>query len=278
MSQHNVDAESAHVNNALPGETWRFIPAFEAKYYVSSFGRVTRRRGDVLYPVSPHYLKSGYTVIRLSEPGRMKLFRLHRLVMWAFVGECPAGLVVNHKDGDKRNNRLDNLEYVTLRQNTAHALRTGLSPTCERSYQAKLTKAQVREIRRRKRAGETMRALGKEFGVTHGTIGHITSGKTWRYMRTKKLVRTPDIAPDNFLDSTAGLRPIPTDSGGIENGGGGGNGVLTVDAGFVNIERQGGASTYANGSGTHDLGENGGGNGGGLDSVSDSKSAERGLA
>ena len=70
---------------------------------------------------------SGYHKVKLSSKGRQRMHSVHSLVMAAFVGVRPNGLVINHKDGDKLNNRVSNLEYCTYRENWLHALRTGLS-------------------------------------------------------------------------------------------------------------------------------------------------------
>ena len=70
--------------------------------------------------------KDGYRVILLSFGGKRHNRKVHRLVVEAFCGPIPAGMSVNHKDGRKGNNALDNLEVVTRKENIVHAYRTGL--------------------------------------------------------------------------------------------------------------------------------------------------------
>lgn len=95
-------------------------------YFVSSCGNVIGKRGNILKGKTTW---DGYKEVVLSDCGRRRSVRVHRLVMECFVGECPDGLQVNHKDGNKFNNHIDNLEYVTNVENSHHAYRTGLHKT-----------------------------------------------------------------------------------------------------------------------------------------------------
>jgi hypothetical protein len=72
-------------------------------------GGTARSKGRVLSPI----LHRGYHVVHLSQSGKIVTLGVHQVVAIAFHGEPPAGLVVNHKNGVKTDNRPDNLEYVT---------------------------------------------------------------------------------------------------------------------------------------------------------------------
>jgi hypothetical protein len=148
------EPEEINVIDAFPGERWRVVPAFERRYCVSTSARVCRIINGHLRPVAPHQLKNGYLYTRLVNGPEKKMFRLHRLVMWVFVGPCPDGFVVNHKDGDKTNNCLDNLEYVTPSENYFHAVRLGLVPP---------------QPKRRKLATTPERSLERFFKNSDGT-------------------------------------------------------------------------------------------------------------
>ena len=121
-------------------EEWRPAVGFEATYAVRSHGRVRRigqaarhgagrgggaRIGRVL---RPGRLPGGYLRYQLWQDGRYFPRLAHRLVAAAFLGPCPAGHEVNHRDGQKQHNHVANLEYVTRSQNNRHAYRIGLRP------------------------------------------------------------------------------------------------------------------------------------------------------
>jgi hypothetical protein len=119
----------------------------------------------------------GYFVIdTLTADMKRRACYVHDLVAAMFIGERPAGHLVNHKDGDKLNNSVANLEYTTPSGNMRHAYRTGLRKT-------KLSPQQVAEIRSTYRRGcpdNNMHRLSIRFGVCQATIREILSGEIWR--------------------------------------------------------------------------------------------------
>lgn len=137
-------------------ETWKPVVGYEGCYEVSDLGRVKSvsrtvynrnipQRGDISMLVPGKILalsasKIGYMRATLSKNGVHKLALVHRLVMQAFNGA--SNLQVDHIDGDKRNNQLSNLEYVTGRENQTRArskkrnLPTGVSLTTSGKYVA----------------------------------------------------------------------------------------------------------------------------------------------
>ncbi len=112
-----MDAEGMTTREPRMKEAWRLIPGCDG-YAVSSSGRVLGLRGFVL---SASTNNRGYKAVQAGG----KLRTVHRLVAAAFLGPCPASKQVNHKDCDKANNRIDNLEYVTQLENNQHAIRSG---------------------------------------------------------------------------------------------------------------------------------------------------------
>jgi hypothetical protein len=106
-------------------------------------------------------------------------------MMQAFVGPCPVGFEVNHKNGIKTKNRLWNLEYLTKSENAKHALRLGLKKPlrADKCPTAKLSWKEVRAIRReyrRKTWGRGPVALSKKYGVGCQTVLNIVNGVTWK--------------------------------------------------------------------------------------------------
>jgi len=123
-----------------PGEIWRAISGFEGLYEASSLGRVRSldrvivqaskwgtemrfpKRGKVL---TPRPDGSGYPVLQLRRDNRSHAINVHRLIAIAFLGERK-GMHVNHINGIKSDNRIENLEWCTRSENMQHARRIGL--------------------------------------------------------------------------------------------------------------------------------------------------------
>lgn len=100
---------------------------------------------------------------------------LHRVVYAAFVGPLLPGLEINHKNGNKTDNRPENLEQVTSRENKLHALRMGLATTDH--LPKRLTDDQAREIRRRRTAGERAAVIAHDLGITPTYVYMVARGK-----------------------------------------------------------------------------------------------------
>ena len=164
-------------------EVFKEITGFN-DYAVSSQGRVRRlTKAPGTWPgriLKPALNSCGYPAVALTAGGKPATRKVHQLVATAFLWPRE-GLEVNHKNGDKADNRLANLELVTRSENHRHAYRTGLRvcPVGEKHHRAKLSEDSVREIRILRAGGMTQRAIGKRFGVSPVCIGHVLSGKSW---------------------------------------------------------------------------------------------------
>lgn len=135
--------------------------------------------------------KTGYSqfAIRLGgRKGKPRLVKVHRLVAEAWIGPAPTPRhQVNHKNGVKTDNRVENLEWVTPAENIRHAFRRGLISTSrgEDRHNAKLTDDAVRRIRRVYRPGHPRygaRALGREYGVHHKQVSMAARGLAWTHV------------------------------------------------------------------------------------------------
>lgn len=162
---------------------WKDIEGFKGLYQINPMGTV--RSFAYGYPkvMKPHRMKVGYMAITFG--GRPRY--LHRLLAEAFIPNPDGKLYINHKDGDKTNNRLENLEWCTHQENMQHAQRTGLVPPSnigpgEKSPAAKLTDSKVRSIKDMLAHGYSHQFIADMFGVAKGTIGWIKRGKTWAHI------------------------------------------------------------------------------------------------
>lgn len=152
---------------------FKTIPAYP-NYEVSEQGQVRNK-------TTGHNMKwvdngKGYKVVKLynAERPQGRLCLVHRLVLSTF--DPKEGLDVNHKDGDKSNNTLPNLEWVTKSQNTQHAHKTGL-------FKNKLTIEEVQQIKECLKAGYgTYSKIGRMYGVRHSTIWKIANGVLYDYV------------------------------------------------------------------------------------------------
>ncbi len=163
-------------------EIWR--PVADWPYDVSDCGRVRRgapgkgtTSGHVLRP--KHNKKNGYDYVSLSKGGTVWFVTVHTLVAAAFIGPRPYKAVVNHKDARRANNRADNLEYTTQRENVGHAVRMGLQPIGERHPNAKLRTVDVVAIRACIATGKSDGDIARFFGVRPETISKIARGELW---------------------------------------------------------------------------------------------------
>lgn len=170
------------MSNNITNEEWRPVVGYEGVYEVSNYGRVARiqfyrGRGGLLTPI----VSNGYLRVGLYSNNVKTLTLVHRIVARAFIGE-PTAPQINHIDGNKQNNRVDNLEYCTGRENSQHAIRIGLrdSGIGEMNPSVKLTQQEVDEIRVLYIKGDiTQRELARIYKVHFSTIWLIVHNKKW---------------------------------------------------------------------------------------------------
>ncbi len=165
-------------------ETWREIPGYEGIYSISNFGRVLSRHTSHSKIMKPRWKSSGYQFVSVCKDRQHKNFYVHHLVAYAFIGPRPAGLDINHKDGDKSNNHASNLEYVSRAENMRHARECGLFNNYGSGhYAAKLTEELVREIRfAHSQVGIDPKQIAETLRVNVNTIRDVILRRTWRHV------------------------------------------------------------------------------------------------
>lgn len=173
-------------------EVWYPVPGYEGLYDVSNMGRVRSnsrpsRNWRAEWMTKPRIKKftiasHGYLVARFTnQAGESKNIYLHSIMCTVFNGVQPEeDSTVNHKNGQKRDNRPENLEWVSQEDNTEHALEAGLAKRGSKHHFSKLTEENVRSILSDKRGCVK---LGREYGVTPSAIKYIRQGKCWRHLQ-----------------------------------------------------------------------------------------------
>lgn len=167
-------------------EYWKIIKNHQ-NYEISNFGKIRRvvsSSGTFVGKILKTKIdKQGYERINLCKNCKKYYKSVHSLVLETFVGLCPAGMQCNHKDGNKTNNHIDNLEWVTPSDNQKHAHRLGLKNNKgEKHSQNKLTENNVITIRKLLRLGLKQETISKFFYVHQVTISDIKNNKTWSHL------------------------------------------------------------------------------------------------
>ena len=179
-------------------EIWKDIEGMEGCYQISNKGRVkalariVQRKINGNIHIKEHIVKGskdtkGYLQLDAKVNGKRIIKFIHRLVAEAFIENVNGYEQVNHKDGNKLNNDVTNLEWVTGKENIRHACRTGLhKPNYgEKHGNHKLTNEQVMYIRKHYIPGHReygAHALGKKFGVSVTPVLLIAKGKAWTHL------------------------------------------------------------------------------------------------
>lgn len=159
----------------------------ETDYYVSRSGRVlSTKRGKprILSPGNDG--RQGYLFVHFSHGAKEQRHKkVHRLVAEAFMPNPLNKREVNHIDANKQNNHMENLEWVTPKENTAHAQDAGLRPSFEgdKHWHAQLTEGDVRRIRDiHIPSGLSNTEIAQAYGVSRKTVCKIRRRETWRHI------------------------------------------------------------------------------------------------
>lgn len=173
--------------------TWRPVTGYEGIYEVSLHGVIRRLAAGkgtrALRPLRPSIRTDGYMYVSLCAEGKARSFPIHRLVATAFLGPPSSDrFFTNHRDGNKVNNELSNLEWASRSENMKHAVREGLLVPVlpprrkgEAHHMTSLTTAQVRVIRALR--GKLPQAkIAQMFGVSQATVTNIQTRKTWAHV------------------------------------------------------------------------------------------------
>ena len=177
---------------------WKIIPDTNRLYLANKNGDIIRAAETVAFgkntrtlgqrPLSQKTKQNGYKEVNLHlERNKGTSKYVHRLIARTFIGEIPKGYNVNHKDGDKSNNRLENLEILTCSQNTKHAINNGLfkpkGSKGSKHHRSTTNEKEVKEIRSKHQELRSISKLSKLYPhITISTLGKIVYKQTWRHI------------------------------------------------------------------------------------------------
>jgi hypothetical protein len=160
---------------------YKDIPGFPG-YRVGDDGSVQSSKrviGDgQWFTLSKDTNKCGYEKVSLYRDGKSYCRTVHRLILESFIGSRPPKHECRHLDGNKVNNRLDNLTWGTHAENMEDRKSTG-QPWSPR----RLDETKVREVRRLRNEGKTVREIAKEMGVGVWVIDDAVRGRSWSWVK-----------------------------------------------------------------------------------------------
>ena len=155
-------------------ECWKDSPSLPEYFMVSSLGRVWSKRTSKF--IKPSVSNNGYNYISTrigGRSGKCVAKKISREVAIAFIENTESKPYVNHISGDKSDDSVDNLEWVTASENTLHAIKTGLSSVPDTTLQRKLSQKQIQYILAVCKPGDRLkgfRALSRELGVGKNVV------------------------------------------------------------------------------------------------------------
>jgi hypothetical protein len=167
-------------------EEWKYIHGYDNRYQVSNFGRVRSLRGRHNKPyreplvLSATFDGNGYLKVNLYCKQKLQSRTVHSLVAESFIGTRPINHDVNHIDGNKSNNNLNNLEYLTKSKNKLHAISIGLIDTRKYRSNNKVSIDNVKIIKQLISEGRSDRQIGDMFKIHKATVNDIRHNKTWK--------------------------------------------------------------------------------------------------
>ena len=177
--------------HTLPNlEVWKDIKYYEGIYQVSNFGNVKSlgnsfSRKERFLKLSPQ--SKGYLTVVLQKNATRKMVLTHRLVAEHFIYNTESKRQVNHINGDKTDNIVENLEWVSHRENLDHAIKNNLTLKGEENRNSKLKDIDVIKIHCLLQKGTTTKELSESYNVSYSTIDGIITNRYWKHLNLPKI-------------------------------------------------------------------------------------------
>ena len=145
----------------------------KSSWFVTENGDVFRVTSGKEYTKRGSVHSRGYVYVRTTNGN----YQLHRLVAEAFIPNTEKKRTVNHKDGNKQNNSISNLEWATHKENAQHALKNNLTRQMKKNEgKLKYTNEQCREVLQRIKEGMTYIKAGSIWDMPYSTVAHLARG------------------------------------------------------------------------------------------------------
>ena len=199
MTQKQLEAIRNRAETATEGpydEEWRSINGTNGNYEVSNRGNVRSRlkpgnhRNKIGNPrnLKQNENEAGYYTISLpiGKDGQYITKTVHSLIAESFFGKRPDGFETAHLNGDSRDNRVENLKYVTPKENESHKREHGTIPLGERNGQSKLLGWQVEIIKYLASKGIPQSHVARLFDISYKTVSPIVNGERWGHVQSHK--------------------------------------------------------------------------------------------
>ncbi len=161
--------------------TWKSVLNFD-RYEVSSSGEVRNKKTGRIKTNSVNSYGYFFVNLYLKDMNKPVPKTIHRIVAETFIPNI--GETVNHKNGIKTDNRVENLEWISRAENTSHAWRTGLIPTLsgEKCGKSVLKELDIIEIRKMGKSGRRQIEIASQFNITQANVSAILKRLTWKHI------------------------------------------------------------------------------------------------
>lgn len=189
-------------------EVWKDVGDYEGVYQISNLGRIKSLNRIVDWNGTKKHIKEkirvvcldglGYYRTCLNKNGKSKTIKVHRLVAQAFIPNPDNKEEVNHINGIKTDNRVENLEWCTRSENNQHAYKTGLHKPIihteeaknkisiknrgERNSQSKFKNSDILAIRELRKEGLKHKEIAKRLNISMGVINSVICGISWKHV------------------------------------------------------------------------------------------------
>ena len=198
----------ADTNHSSVPEGFKEIPGYDGRYFINEKGDVwSVAKSRLMSPQWDEKHPYPWVLLRCND-GKSRTVAIHRIMGRTWL-ELPPGSIgtkkgqycINHKDGNKRNNNVENLEWITCEANVRHAWIVGLNQSAgEKSSSAKLKSTDVRQIRKDFIAGKSLSILANEYKMSVQGIHDICRFRRWKTQDFDLLAEMKERSSSVFIE------------------------------------------------------------------------------